>query len=223
MNPSSRYTSVADSMASATDEALLDGIRSGDERAWTTLVGRHHGPLVRLARLYVATESSAADVVQDTWLAVLNQLDGFEGRSSFKTWLFRILINKAQRRGTRDARQIPFSSTTRLADDPYGGAVDNSRLKPASDPVEPLHWMTPPSPWPNPERGALSSELREVVDGAIGKLSPAQREVITMRDILGWEAGEVADALGITENNQRVLLHRARSNVRNRIEEYVTT
>ena len=202
-------------------EPLIDEVRAGSEDAWAALIRLHHQALVRLARMYVASDATAAEVAQETWLAVLDGLDRFEGRSSFKTWLYRILVNKARRRGTRDSKQIPFSSTMRLADDPYDGAVDPSRLKPGDDPVEPLHWATPPSAWTLPESHAMNSELRQVLDEAIESLSPSQREVITMRDVLGWGSSEVAEALGITETNQRVLLHRARHNVRNRVEEYV--
>lgn len=205
------------------DDALLDGVRTNDVKACEALVRRHHQALVRMARLYVSSDAAAADVAQDTWLAALAGLDRFEGRASFRTWLFRILVNQARKSGTRDARQIPFSSTTRLVDDPYSGAIDPDRFKPATDPVEPLHWNTFPSPWEStPEQQALGSELRSALDGAINKLSPAQREVITLIDILGWEPGETAAALGISETNQRVLLHRARSRIRNRLEEYLT-
>lgn len=206
------------------DDVLLDGVRANDVTACEMLVRRHHRSLVRLARLYVSNDATAADVAQDTWLAALAGLDRFEGRSSFRTWLYRILVNQARKRGTRDARQIPFSSTTRLVDDPYPGAVDPDRLKPGSDLVEPLHWRTFPSSWEStPEKQALSTELRHALDAAITTLSPAQQEVITLIDILGWEPSDTAAALGITETNQRVLLHRARNGVRNHLEEYLTT
>lgn len=206
------------------DDVLINGVRENDVIACEALVRRHHRSLVRMARLYVSNDATAADVAQDTWLAALAGLDRFEGRASFRTWLYRILVNQARRRGARDARQIPFSSTTRLVDDPYNGAVDPERLKPGSDLVEPLHWRTVPSLWElAPEQQALSTELRHALDAAIDTLSSAQQEVITLIDILGWEPSETAAALGITETNQRVLLHRARVGVRNHLEEYLTT
>lgn len=203
---------------------LVGAVLANDATACEALIRRHHRALVRIARIYVSSEASAADVAQDTWLAALAGLGRLEMPTSFRAWLYRILVNQARTRGTREARQIPFSSTVRLVDDPYQGAVDPERLKSISDPVEPLHWETFPSPWNSaPEEEALGAEFRQVLDGAINDLSPAQREVITLRDILGWGAGETASALGITENNQRVLLHRARSKVRSQLEEYLTT
>ena len=206
------------------DEELIEGVRANDEAACEALIRRHHQPLVRIARLYVSSDATAADVAQDTWMAVLAGLDQFEGRASFRTWLYRILVNQARKRGTSDARQIPFSSTTRLIDDPYDGAIDPDRLKPRTDPIEPLHWATFPSPWnAAPEHHSLTAEFRQVLESAAAKLSPAQREVITLRDILGWNSNETATALGISDANQRVLLHRARNRVRNQLEEYLTT
>lgn len=207
-----------------TDDELIESIRDGDEEAFRVLVNNYQPQLLRLARLYVSSDATAAEVAQETWIAVLRGLEKFEGRGSFRSWLFKILTNQARRRGTRDARQVPFASTTRLIDDHYQGAVDSTRLKPASDPVEPLHWASPPPRWDTlPEPRLLDSELRAVLDHSIEALSPSQREVITLRDILGWESAETADALGISETNQRVLLHRARSRVRTGLEDYFTS
>lgn len=215
--------SLTSQRGDATDDDLLARARAGDAAAFAGLVRRYNPSLVRVARLYVSGDASAADVAQDTWIAVLNGLDRFEGRASFKTWLFRILVNQARKNGAREARQAPHAATTTLSEDPYDGAVDRARLKPATDPVEPRHWISVPQRWDLlPEQQSLTGELRENLEAAIDSLSPAQKEVITLRDVLGWAANEVADALGITETNQRVLLHRARAGVRNRLEEYLT-
>ena len=179
--PSLRYT-----CAVSDDADLVDRSRDGDEAAFEALVRRHHASLVRIARLYVASEATAEEVAQETWIAVLNGLDRFEGRSSFRTWCVRILMNIARRRGSHDAKVIPFSSTTRLADDPYDGAVDSALLKPGDDPVQPLHWAAYPRRWEiPPDDQATYVELVAELRVALDDLSPAQREVVTLRDVLG--------------------------------------
>jgi RNA polymerase sigma-70 factor (ECF subfamily) len=177
--------------------------------------------LLRVARMYVPSHAVAEEVVQETWLGVLNGIGRFEGRSSLKTWLFRILTNIAKTRGERERRALPFSSMAEAAPgDEAEASVDPDRFQGAGDPW-PRHWALGPTAWELPEEALLSGEVRGVILHAIEMLPPAQREVITLRDIEGWPTGEICNALDITETNQRVLLHRARSRVRAAIEEYL--
>jgi RNA polymerase sigma-70 factor, ECF subfamily len=203
---------------SAEDRELVAALRRGDEAAFMLLVDRYGPMLLRVARMYVPTESVAEDVVQETWIGVLNGIDRFEGRSSLKTWIFRILTNIAKTRGERERRSVPFSSAARAgADQP---AVDPDRFLPAGD-ERAGAWVAGPVPWPGPEESLLSDETRDVILDAIEKLPPSQREVITLRDVDGWSSEEVRNALAISETNQRVLLHRARSKVRGAIERHL--
>jgi RNA polymerase sigma-70 factor (ECF subfamily) len=168
--------------------------------------------------MYVPTPAVAEEVVQETWIGVLKGIDRFEGRSSLKTWIFRILANIAKTRGERERRSIPFSSAAgAAAEEP---AVDPDRFLPAGD-ERARAWALGPIPWPGPEESLLSGETRRVILEAIEKLPPAQREVITLRDVEGWSSEEARNALEISETNQRVLLHRARSKVRGAIERYL--
>src|SRR5688572_29375028 len=165
---------------------------------------------------YVATREQAEDAVAETWLGVLNGLDRFEGRSSLKTWIFRILVNRAKTKGVREQRSVPFSSLEGDGEQSES-SVDPSRFAPAGN------WSAPPQSWEGlPEDRLLSAETRSVVDDAIARLPAMQRAVITLRDIQGLSAQEAGDVLGLTEVNQRVLLHRARSKVRARLEEYLS-
>lgn len=206
----------------ADESVLVAALRAGDEDAFAWAVRRYHPSLVRVAMTYVPSRAVADEVAQETWLGVLNGIGRFEGRSSFKTWLFHILANRARTRGTRENRSIPFASTTRLADDDYGGAVDPERLLGADHPKYPRHWASGPHRWDGvPEDRLLSSETRDKLWSAIETLVPAQREVLVLRDVEGWSATEVCDALGISEVNQRVLLHRGRTKVRSALEVYL--
>jgi len=190
-----------------------------DERAFVELVNRYQGPLTRLALVYCGSRALAEEVVQDTWLGVLRGIERFEGRASFKTWLFRILVNRARTHAEREGRLIPFSSL-----EGEGGAepsVSADRFLGPDPPEWPGHWSAPPRSWgDSPERELLSKETLELVEGAISALAPAQREVITLRDVEGWESADVCNVLGITETNQRVLLHRARAKVRAALERH---
>jgi RNA polymerase sigma-70 factor, ECF subfamily len=187
------------------ESALLERLRAGDESAFSELVERHDGALRRVARTYVRTDAAAADVVQETWLGVIRGLDSFEGRSSLRTWIFRILVNRARTRAVREARDLPFSAIEG-DDEP---AVEPSAF--SSD----GHWSSaPPRLDAEPETNLLSAELRAHLLEAVDGLVPAQRAVITLRDLVGLDAGEVCDLLDLSEVNQRVLLHRARSRVR---------
>jgi RNA polymerase sigma-70 factor (ECF subfamily) len=170
--------------------------------------------MLRVARSFVSTEESAAEVVQETWLAVIEGIERFEGRSSLKTWVYRILTNTAKRRGTREHKVVPMSSV-----DDSGPTVDPSRFRPAGDPF-PGHWWDFPPAWPSPEQGLLSGEVRERLAEALTHLPERQRLVVVLRDVEGRPYDEVCELLGITVANQRVLLHRARAFLRGKLEEY---
>ncbi len=177
--------------------------------------------LIRIALMYVSTHAVAEEVVQETWVAVLRGIDGFEGRSSLKTWVVHILMNRARTIGVKEHRTIPFASTAPLRDDPYEGAADIDRFNPVDHPVWPMHWASPPQSWHHgPEDHVLDAEVVSVVEAAAEQLSPAQREVLLMRDVAGLTSGEVCGLLDITEGNQRVLLHRARARIRRVLEAY---
>jgi RNA polymerase sigma-70 factor (ECF subfamily) len=197
--------------ASPDDLRSVAAILAGDERAFEELVDRYNPSLLRVAQGYVRTPSAAEEAVQDTWLGVLRGLPDFEGRSSLRTWIFRILVNQAITRGVRESRSVPFSS---LGDDE--AAVDPERFLPNGA------WAWPPQRLDGiPEEVLLSAEARARVLEAIAELPPQQRQVITLRDVEGWSSAEVREALELSEGNQRVLLHRARSKVRARLEEYL--
>ncbi len=200
----------------------MAALRRGDEQAFTQLVTTLRGPMLRVARLYVGNRAAAEDVIQQTWLGVLQGLDRFEGRSSLRTWIFRILINTAKTRGASESRSIPFSA---LAESE--AAEDEPALPPESfllDEQDPTkgHWVSAPRDWMAiPEDRLLSAEARAVIAQAIAALPPAQREVITLRDVDGLSADEVCEALAISQGNQRVLLHRARAKVRRALAAYL--
>jgi len=187
------------------DPRLLERLRAGDESAFEALLAQHDRALRRVARTFVRTDSAADDVVQETWLGVLRGLPGFEGRSSLRTWIFRILVNQARTRAVRDARSLPFSA---LEDD------DAPAVEPAAFAADGRWTSAPPRLDGEPETGLLSAELRAHLLDAVEALSRNQRAVITLRDLVGLRADEVCELLEITEINQRVLLHRARARVR---------
>lgn len=187
------------------DPALLARLRTGEESAFETLVNRYDAAMRRVARNFVRTPATADDVVQETWLAVIRGLDGFEGRSSLSTWIFRILVNRARTRASRDARSVPFSaleSDDRAAVDPEAFGGDG-------------RWRSaPPRLDADPEASLLSEELRSHLVEAVERLAPAQRVVVTLRDLVGLDADDVCSLLEISDGNQRVLLHRARARIR---------
>lgn len=198
------------------DDAALAALRNGDEDAFRTLVRAHHGGLVRMARSFVKTDAVAEEVAQETWAAVLEGLDRFEGRSSVRTWIYRILVKRAISRAEKEGRSVPFSS---LSDEP-SDLVDPARFTVKG------HWKskgTAPRRWDDgtPEKLALEAESRDVINEAIDSLPPNQRAVITLRDLAGWDSREVCNVLDVSETNQRVLLHRARSKVRSALEAYL--
>jgi len=201
----------------ASDAELVAGLRRGDEEAFVQLVRAHDPGLRRMARLYVA-DGVAEDVVQDTWLTVLRGIDRFEGRSTLKTWIYGILVNVARRRGAREGRTIPFASAG-TAVDVWEGVVSPSRLQHPE--LGAGYWPASPMWARNPEAAALARETRAVVLRAVADLSPAQHEVIMLRDVEGWSAAETCEVLGISDLNQRTLLHRARVAVRKALEVYL--
>jgi RNA polymerase sigma-70 factor (ECF subfamily) len=200
------------------DHDLVDRLRDGDESAFVQLIDMYGATMLRVAQMYVRDRASAEEVVQETWLAVLNGIDRFEGRSSLKTWLFRILTNRAKTRGQRDGRMVPFSALAGAAVDSDEASVDPDRFLGPDSPT-PGAWAAPPLAWP--EDKILERETLGVIQMAIEELPEAQREVIRLRDVEGWSPMEVTDALEITDGNQRVLLHRARSKVRAALEMYL--
>jgi RNA polymerase sigma-70 factor (ECF subfamily) len=205
----------------AAEQRLLERLRAGDEAAFMELVERHSASMLRVAQMFVSSRAVAEEVVQETWLGVLRGLDGFEGRSSLRTWLFRILTNRARTRGERESRTVPFSALAAREAEGDEPAVDADRFAGPGDDGSQF-WATPPRRWEeSPERSLQSGETVAVAQRAIDQLSPMQRLVITMRDIEGWPSDEVCNALEISETNQRVLLHRARSKVRAALEDYL--
>ncbi len=204
--------------AEAGEAQLLDALRAGDEGAFAGLVREYHSSLVRVARIYVSTLASAEEVAQETWIGVLNGLDRFEGRSSLRTWIFRILTNIAKTRAQRDGRTLPFSALQDPGRVPEA-AVDADRFLDPEHPRWPGHWAIKPEAWP--EDALVAAETRERLAEAMEALPASQRAVIMLRDVEGWDSAEVCNALGLTETNQRVLLHRARSKVRGALESYL--
>lgn len=196
------------------DDVLVAQLRAGDEAAFAALLDAWSSGLHRVARGFVSTDATAAEVVQDTWVAVIQGLPGFAGRSSLKTWVFRILVNIARRRAGREGRTVPWSSLT-SADE--GPTVEPSRFAGPDHPYA-GHWLEQPRSWP--EDAALGAEVRRRAAAALAELPDRQRVVITLRDVEGYAAAEVCDLLEITAANQRVLLHRARAYVRGRLEAY---
>jgi RNA polymerase sigma-70 factor (ECF subfamily) len=208
-------------MADDDDSQLLAAVREGDEPAFITLVERYHSSLLRLARLYVEP-SAAEDVVQDAWIGVLRGVSSFEGRASFKTWLFRILVNRARTRAVRNARSIPLSSLVQDEIESQEYAVDPARFQ-STEGRYPGHWLLKPSPDELPEERLLAGEIDDVVRCALRTLPAAQSAVVRLRDVQGLASEEVCQLLGLTEGNQRVLLHRGRSKIRAALEAYLAT
>ena len=206
--------------AAGEDDALVARLRAGDEAAFGELLDRYDAPLRRVARTYVSTDAAADEVVQDTWLGVLRGIDRFEQRSSLKTWIFRILMNIARTRGARDKRSVPFSSLARDEGDGDTPTIAPERFQ-GPDGRYPGHWSAFPARWhDHPEVRAVGHETLAVVRDALDRLPPAQQEVVRLRDLEGWTSFEVCNALGLTETNQRVLLHRGRAKLRAALERY---
>jgi RNA polymerase sigma-70 factor (ECF subfamily) len=205
--------------ASTDDLALVERLRAGDEAAFGVLLRRHQAQMLRIARMYVSTQAVAEEVVQEAWLGILQGLDRFEGRSSLRTWMYRILTNIAKTRGQREGRSVPFSSLA--GDDLDAPSMEESWFRGSSD-RWPGTWASLPDDWRGiPEERLLGQEMRALVRTAIDGLPPMQAQVIRLRDVLGWGSAEVCNALDISETNQRVLLHRARARVRRALEGYL--
>ena len=203
----------------ATDESLVERLRCGDEDAFAHVVDGWSPMMLRVARSFVSTQASAEEIVQDTWLAVVHGLHGFEGRSSLRTWVFRILANLAKTRGVREARTLPWSSVSSLD---RGPTVDPDRFRGPEDRWA-GHWTDTgaPAPWePSPEIAVLAGEIRAHVLTALQLLPEQQRTVVSLRDIDGLASEEVCLALGISAGNQRVLLHRGRARLRAALEDF---
>jgi len=216
------FPPVGQTQKLAPDELhLLERLRQGDEAAFASLVDRHHGALIRLAMAYVSDHSIAEEVVQETWIGVLEGLDRFEGRSSLKTWIFRILTNKAKTRGVRESRHVSFSPLAASEENPEEPAVDPTRFQTTGHWAG--YWVSYPQPWDEntPEKLLLSQEGTTFLEQAIEALPPKLRQIIVMRDVEGLSSEEACNILGISETNQRVLLHRARSRVRKTLEKYL--
>jgi RNA polymerase sigma-70 factor, ECF subfamily len=199
------------------ERELVQRLRGGDERAFEALVTRYYPTMLAVALHHVRTRAVAEEVVQEAWLGVLKGLDRFEGRSSLKTWVLRILVNTAKTRGMREARTVPYSSLAPEGEEP---AVEPDRFRGPDDPF-PGHWRAYPGDWHQlPHEALTQGETLKVLLGAIETLPPAQRTVIALRDIQGCDAEEVCALLDVSEGNQRVLLHRARSKVRAALERH---
>jgi RNA polymerase sigma-70 factor (ECF subfamily) len=201
------------------EQRLVQSLKAGDERAFASLVDDYSSALLGVAIGYVGSRAVAEEVVQETWLGVINGIARFEGRSSLKTWIFKILTNTASTRGQRERRMVPFASLGGGHED--DDAVDPDRFFPPDHPRYPNHWSVGPTAWETPEEGLLSGETRGVILEAIEALPPSQRAVVTLRDVEGWPPEDVCDALELSEGNQRVLLHRGRSKIRMALERYL--
>jgi RNA polymerase sigma-70 factor (ECF subfamily) len=208
------------SAAPGDDAALVAALRRGDEAAFRSIVDQYHPSMVRLAMIYVGSRSVAEEVAQDAWVGVLRGLDTFEGRASLKTWIMRILANRARTRAVREGRSIPFSDLGDAQADSAGPTVAPDRFFP-DDHAFAGSWAVAPQTWQrSPEAQILAAETLDRIRGAIAVLPASQQSVITLRDIDGWSSEEVCNVLMISESNQRVLLHRARAKVRHALEAY---
>ena len=210
----------APSPSTPDDDELVTRLRAGEEAAFRELLDRFDAPLRRAARTYVATDAAADEVVQDVWVGVLRGIDRFEQRSSLKTWIYRILMNIASTRGTRDKRSVPFASLGRDDDSDDTPAFSPERFQDLQG-AYPGHWSAFPTRWhDHPEIRAVGRETLSVVRDALDRLPPSQQEVVRLRDVEGWTSTEVCNALDLTETNQRVLLHRGRAKLRTALESY---
>jgi RNA polymerase sigma-70 factor, ECF subfamily len=216
--PTSSAAAVAgDAVGAVTEDRLRRALLAGDEDAFASLVDRHGPAMRRVARGFVGSHAAADEVVQETWLAVLAGLERFEHRCSLRTWIFQILINRAKTHGIRERRTVPLSTLDERGEGPvvcadrFFGPATRARGQ----------WAAPPRPWQSPERRALSLEARARLREALRALPQRQQLAVTMRDVEGLSAEEVCKALGVTPENQRVLLHRGRSQLREVLESYV--
>jgi len=202
------------------EQRLLEALRQGDDSAFEALVLKYHSSLLRLARVYVGSHSAAEDVTQETWVGVLRGIRSFEGRSSLKTWIFQILVNRARTRAARETRTVPAG----LPGAGESEVPQDRFMNPGHPNWRPewhRHWALPPASWGNsPEKELLAEEAKALLLRTLDRLPALERSVITMRDIEEWPAQEVCNVLELSETYQRVLLHRARAKVRNALERY---
>src|SRR6516164_7732285 len=209
---------IAGSTLIASNEQIVAALRAGDERTFRELFERTYPMMKRVARGYVASDAVAEEIVQDTWMAIVTGIERFEGRAALGTWMFSILTNQAKSHGARERRAVPFASIAPA--DVEEPAVDSDRFQ-KDDEAWPGHWATPPRPWQKPERRLLSLEAREQLKEALSQLPERQRLIVVLRDVEGLSAEEVCDLLELSQENQRVLLHRGRSRLRAFLEEYL--
>jgi RNA polymerase sigma-70 factor (ECF subfamily) len=209
---------VAPARRAVSDEETLAALRGGDERALRDLFARSYSTMKRVARAYVSSDAVAEEVVQEAWMAVVTGIDRFEGRSALGTWILSILTNQAKTHSAREEPAVPFSSLA--TSDVEAPVVDPDRFQ-KDDDAWPGHWATPPRPWQKPERRLLSLEAREHLKAALAQLPDRQRMIVGLRDVEGYSAEEVCDLLGLSPENQRVLLHRGRARLRAVLEEYL--
>jgi RNA polymerase sigma-70 factor (ECF subfamily) len=206
-------------VTSHTDDAIVAGVRCGDEAVFAQLLSEWSRSMLLLARTFVSTEASAEEVVQDTWLAVIRGIDRFEGRSSFRTWVYRILVNTAKKRGVRESRTVLWSTMSDAGEE-SGPTVDSAFFR-GADERYPGGWRSFPVEWRSAEGSVLADEVQATVQAAIDALPDRQRVVITLRDVMEHTSEEVCQMLELTGANQRVLLHRARAAVRTHLASYL--
>jgi RNA polymerase sigma-70 factor (ECF subfamily) len=207
-------------VASAEDLRLVEALRSGNESAFVSLIDMYQSSLLRLAMIFIPSQAVAEEIVQETWMGVLHGLDRFEGRSSLKTWIYRILTNRAKTRAQREGRSVPFSSLPEFTSELHESGIEPERFQ-GPDQQSPGSWVSIPRSWEEiPEERILSQETMTRIQESIDTLPNGQREVITLRDIEGCTSDEACGLLGVSEANQRVLLHRARCKVRRALERY---
>ena len=195
------------------DIVLVQALKNRDERVFSDLIDQCSGIMLRLALVHLPNRAFAEDVVQEAWLTMLRSLDRFEGRSALQTWLLGIVVNLARSRARAERRSVPLA-------DEDGPSVDPSRFLGATHARWPHHWATEPAPWPTPEQDLLAAETRTLILDTIDTLPATQREVLVLRDLEGISAADVCNILGLSDTNQRVLLHRARSKVRQALERH---
>jgi RNA polymerase sigma-70 factor (ECF subfamily) len=209
---------LAGHTATGADGQTVAALRAGDERTFRELFERSYPMMKRVARGYVASDAVAEEIVQDTWMAIVTGIERFEGRSALGTWMFSILTNQAKTHSARERRAVPLSSVATA--DGAEPTVDPDRFQ-KDDEAWPGHWATPPRPWQKPERRLLSLEARDQLREALARLPERQRLIVALRDIEGLSAEEVRELLGLSQENQRVLLHRGRSRLRGFLETYL--
>jgi RNA polymerase sigma-70 factor (ECF subfamily) len=205
-------------VVTSADAATIERLIAGDETTFMILVEQHQPTMLRLAQMYVSSRAVAEEVVQEAWIGILRGLPAFEGRSSLRTWMYKIVTNVAKTRGVREGRSLPFSALGEADDDP----VDPSWFQGAGDPY-PGGWRAFPDDWRGiPEDRLLGRETLDHISRALDAMPPAQAEVVRLRDVLGWSSDEVCNALDLSETNQRVLLHRGRSRIRRELDAYLS-